>query len=85
LTAEDIICKSPVYDDTNFYYAKIGSTAIDISSATHPAVFLGEIYLKAKIDYCQTIKCTLGGSYRFSHNNTAIEYATCWAGLQYEF
>ena len=85
LSREDIICQNPVYEDPNFYYTKIENGNIDISSATHPAVFLGEIYLKLKLDCFDRLKCVLGGSYRFCHNNTAIEYSTCWAGIQYEF
>ncbi len=85
LSREDVICQNPVYEDPNFFYTKIETGDIDISSATHPAVFLGEIYLKLKLDCLDTLKCVLGGSYRFCHNNTAIEYSTCWAGIQYEF
>lgn len=85
LSREDVICQNPVYDDPNFYYTKIEAGDIDISSATHPAVFLGEIYLKLKLDIFDRCRCIFGGSYRFCHNNTAIEYRTCWAGIQYEF
>lgn len=69
----------------NYYYSKIDNTMIDISSATHPAVFCGELYIKGSIICFEEIQLLSGVSYRFSHNNTAIEYATAWIGLQYFF
>jgi hypothetical protein len=85
LARENVICKDPIYEDPNFYYTKIETGDVDISSATHPAVFIGEIYLKLKLEIQDALSCFFGGSYRLCHNNTAIEYGTCWAGLQYEF
>jgi hypothetical protein len=71
--------------NANYFYAKIDNTMIDISSATHPAVFCGQLYLKLNIDYNDKINIIVGSSYQFSHNNTAISYATAWLGLSYLF
>jgi hypothetical protein len=71
--------------NANYFYAKIDNTMIDISSATHPAVFSGELYIKGAFDFCDVGEIFFGGSYRFSHNNTAIEYATAWLGVKLDF
>ena len=71
--------------NANYFYAKIDNTIVDVASATHPAVFSGELYLKASTKVFNLADILLGASYRFSHNNTAIEYATFWVGLQMAF
>lgn len=74
----------PIFN-ANYFYAKIDNTMIDIASATHPAVFCGELYIKGAFEVLDYIKILVGGAYRFSHNNTAIEYASGWAGLEFIF
>ncbi len=76
--------KEPIFN-ANYYYAKIDNTMIDIASATHPAIFSGELYIKGAFDILKLGKFLLGTSYRFSHNNTAIEYVTCWMGIELIF
>jgi hypothetical protein len=71
--------------NANYFYAKIDNTMIDIASATHPAVFSGELYIKGGFKIYELGEAILGASYRFSHNNTAIEYATCWVGIEFCF
>jgi hypothetical protein len=71
-----------LYFNANYFYAKINNTMIDISSATHPAVFSGELYCKTKIYINEMFDFFLGSSYKFSHNNAAIEYITLWIGFQ---
>jgi hypothetical protein len=71
--------------NANYFYAKIDNTMIDIASATHPAVFSGELYIKGSFEFCDIGELFLGGSYRFSHNNSAIEYVTGWVGVKLTF
>lgn len=85
LEMEDLFCTEPVYQAPSYYYAKIDNTMIDISSGTHPAVFLGELYGKISLNYEEKAKIVFAGSYRFCHNNTAIEYATIWGGIELFF
>ncbi len=80
----DMISEQNIFDK-NFFYAKIDNTMIDIASATHPAVFCGELYLKGKCDLFDLGKAFFGCSYKFSHTNSAIEYATYWLGLEHSF
>lgn len=85
LELEDIECTEPVYNDLNYYYAKIDNTMIDIASATHPAVFIGELYLKMGLNLIENSKIIIGSSYRFCHNNTGIDYITGWGGIELFF
>lgn len=68
--------------NVNYYYAKINNTMIDIASATHPAVFCSDLYLKGSVFFLDIINILGGISYRFSHNNTAIKYAGGWVGME---
>jgi hypothetical protein len=68
--------------NVNYYYAKINNTMIDIASATHPAVFCSDLYLKGSVFFLDIINIFGGFSYRFSHNNTAIQYAGGWVGIE---
>lgn len=71
--------------NANYFYAKIDNTMIDIASGTHPAVFSGELYIKGTFACSNEGEIFFGGSYRFSHNNTAIEYVTSWLGIKFAF
>ena len=71
--------------NANYFYAKIDYTMLDIASATHPAVFMGELYIKMLLHCSDYINLFLGSSYRFSHNNAAIEYITFWSSLEFSF
>jgi hypothetical protein len=86
LPYEDVALFDDFGDKTaNYYYANVKNIDLDISSATHPAVFAGELYGKFAYEFVKGGTFVGGLSYRFSHTNTAIEYATFWIGLKTEF
>jgi hypothetical protein len=60
---------------------------IDKTSATHPGVLTGTLYGKLlfTVDSDSEAAFGLGGSYTFSHTNTAIEYAKGWLFLTVGF
>ncbi len=71
--------------NANYFYAKIDYTMLDIASATHPAVFMGELYIKMLLHCSDYINLLLGSSYRFSHNNAAIEYIIFGVIFNFDF
>jgi hypothetical protein len=71
--------------NVNYYYAKINNNTIDIASATHPAIFAGEVYLKGTLDTQQFGSFSGGISCRFCHNNAAIQYTALWGSFEIGF
>ena len=83
LNEEDIeILDSPYKageDGEKYYLSIIRSGDIDKSSAGHPSLLAGTLYGKVYIDLNEYNSLIgIGGSYRFSHNNNAMEYASVW-------
>lgn len=58
---------------------------IDISSASHPAVFMGIFYGKIGFEKSNSFFANLGISYRYCYNNSALRYKTLWGSLGFEF
>ena len=80
LSKEDVNIKSNNPSEEQLYYLSIIRPAdIDKSSATHPAILTGTLYGKIGLSIEEyNAHVGLGGSYRFSHNNAAIEYSSVW-------
>jgi hypothetical protein len=84
---EDLTITTSDRSRSQYFTAIIKSSDIDKTSATHPGILTGSVFGKISFVLNEENNATvgLGGSYRFSHTNTAIEYATGWLNFMISF
>lgn len=86
LNEEDVEILDDPKTDQSYYLSIIRPADISKASATQPALLTGTLYGKVSILLEDlNLKIGLGGSYRFTHNNAAIQYASVWGWLQFDF
>lgn len=80
----DTLVNKDTTESALYKIGKIKTNDLDISSASHPAILVGNIYAKIGFEN-EIISFDAGTSYRHCYNNNALRYLTFWLSLGINF